>query len=102
MTGEVFVSTTVLLEFEWVMRGFYELATGQINAVLLALCSVDNVTLESRDAALSAIQWHSQGVDFADALHLALSQRCESLVTFDKKFVRKMARLAARPKVQLA
>ena len=38
-----------------------------------------------------ALAWYSDGLDFADALHLALSQDAKQLVTFDKKFV-KMAK----------
>ena len=34
-----FVSVTVLLELEWVMRGFYELPTRDISRVLRALAS---------------------------------------------------------------
>jgi bifunctional DNA-binding transcriptional regulator/antitoxin component of YhaV-PrlF toxin-antitoxin module len=34
-------------------------------------------------------QWHENGMDFADALHLAQSQNCYVIYTFDIKFVDK-------------
>jgi hypothetical protein len=34
------------------------------------------------------LQWHEQGLDFADALHLAQSEHCSSIYTFDDKFVK--------------
>lgn len=37
MTGRVFVSLTVVLELEWVLRGFYELVTADVFKVLRAL-----------------------------------------------------------------
>ena len=35
-----------------------------------------------------ALAWYANGLDFADALHLALSHDAKQLVTFDKKFVK--------------
>ncbi len=34
-----------------------------------------------------ALQWHENGLDFADALHLVQSQDCSAIYTFDTKFV---------------
>jgi predicted nucleic-acid-binding protein len=102
LAGHVWVSVTVLLEFEWVMRGFYELSTRDVARVLRALCGLENVVLDDRDHVLSAIGWHEQGMDFADALHLARSSRCEAFVTFDRGLVRRSSRLSARPHVQPA
>jgi predicted nucleic-acid-binding protein len=101
MSGEVFVSTTVLLEFEWVLRGFYQLAPRQIGAVLSALCGLANVSLEDRDAVLSALEWHQRGMDLADALHLARSTQCEAFVTFDKSLAKRAASARAMPRVEL-
>lgn len=35
------------------------------------------------------LQWHEDGLDFADALHLAQSQNCSVMYTFDDKFMKK-------------
>jgi predicted nucleic acid-binding protein len=40
--------------------------------------------------------------DFADALHLALSQGEEAVMTFDKAFARQTTRLALAPPVRTA
>jgi len=38
------------------------------------------------------LQWHENGLDFA-ALHLAQSQNCSALYTFDDKFVKRAKEL---------
>lgn len=35
-----------------------------------------------------ALLWHENGLDFADALHLAQSQDCEQFYTFDEKLIK--------------
>src|SRR5207344_3326740 len=50
-----FVSVTVLLELEWVMRGFYGLPTRDVLRVLRALASIEHITLEDRDVVLVAV-----------------------------------------------
>uniref|UniRef100_UPI00345D48BD PIN domain-containing protein n=1 Tax=Thiomonas sp. TaxID=2047785 RepID=UPI00345D48BD len=45
-----FVPVTVVLELEWVMRGFYELPRPDISRVLRALAGITHVALEDRDA----------------------------------------------------
>ena len=96
-----FVSVTVLLELEWVMRGFYELPTRDVSRVLRALASVKHVTLEDRDAVLAAIDAFDKGLDFADALHLARSSRASGFATFDQRLARRAKSLALTPLVKL-
>jgi predicted nucleic-acid-binding protein len=96
-----FVSVTVLLEFEWVMRGFYRLPAPDVSRVLRALAGIAHVTLEDRDAALAALDAFDQGLDFADALHLARSARAAGFATFDRRLATRAARLELTPPVQL-
>jgi len=96
-----FVSVTVLLELEWVMRGFYELPTKDISRVLRALASIDHVTLEDRDAVLAAVDGFDKGLDFADALHLARSSRASGFATFDQRLAKRAKVLALTPPVEL-
>ena len=96
-----FVSVTVLLELEWVMRGFYELPTRDISRVLRALASIEHVTLEDRDAVLVAIDAFDKGLDFADALHLARSSRASGFTTFDQRLAKRAKALALAPPVEL-
>ena len=96
-----FVSVTVLLELEWVMRGFYELPTKDISRVMRALASVQHIALEDRDAVLVALDAFDKGLDFADALHLARSSRASGFATFDKRLAKRAKRLALSPAVEL-
>jgi len=101
MSGSVFIPVTVLLEFEWVMRGFYELPRAAVNRVLLALCGLVTATVEDRDAVLSALQLHGTGMDLADALHLVRSEHCEALVTFDRALLRRASKIRGTTRVEL-
>lgn len=96
-----FVSVTVLLELEWVMRGFYELPNVDISRVLRALTSIGHISLEDRDAVLVALDAFDQGLDFADALHLARSERASGFATFDQRLAKRAKGLALTPPVEL-
>ena len=94
------VCKTVLLEFEWVMRGYYHFTGEEILAVFQHLLSLSNVTLEDRTTLEQAITNFGLGFDFADALHHASYQNCENVVSFDdKKFARKAVRIGLNPVV---
>ena len=88
---EVFVATTVLLETEWVLRGAYGLAKGDILAALRAFAGLPNVTLEDPLRAEKTLTWAAQGMDFADALHLAAAAGFEDFVTFDRRLAKAAA-----------
>jgi predicted nucleic-acid-binding protein len=92
---------TVLLELEWVMRGFYELPAKDVSRVLRALASIEHITLEDRDAVLVALDAFDKGLDFADALHLARSARASGFATFDKRLAKRAKTFALTPKVEL-
>lgn len=101
LTERAYVSVTVLLELEWVMRGFYQLPTRDISRVLRALAGIAHVTLEDRDAVLAAVDAFDKGLDFADALHLARSSRASGFATFDQKLAKRAKALALAPPVAL-
>ena len=101
LAERAFVSVTVLLELEWVMRGFYELPRKDASRVLRALASIEHVTLEDRDAVLVALDAFDKGLDFADALHLARSARAAAFMTFDHRLAKRAKNLALMPPVQL-
>ena len=96
-----FVSVTVLLELEWVMRGFYELPRPDVSRVLWALAGIAHVTLEDRDAVLAALEAFDKGLDFADALHLARSRRASGFATFDRRLAKRAKGLALGTPVEL-
>jgi predicted nucleic-acid-binding protein len=85
----VLLLNSVLLETAWVLKSVYGVPPGEIAAVLHDLMCIPMVMLES-PATLEAVAWYQDGMDFADAIHLAgAASRCEKLVTFDAAFVRK-------------
>ena len=96
-----FVSVTVLLELEWVMRGFYELPLKDISRVLRALTGIEHITLEDRDAVLLAMDAFDGGLDFADALHVARSSRASGFLTFDQRLTKRGRALGLVPPVEL-
>jgi predicted nucleic-acid-binding protein len=101
LSERAFVAVTVLLELEWVMRGFYELPPTDISRVLRALSSIEHITLEDRSAVLMALDAFDQGLDFADALHMARSSRASGFATFDQRLAKRAKDLALSPPVEL-
>jgi predicted nucleic-acid-binding protein len=89
--NEVFVATTVLLETEWVLRGAYNQARGDVIAALRAFAGLATVKLEEPARVEMALTLAAGGLDFADALHLSGAEGCEAFVTFDRRFVKAAA-----------
>lgn len=96
------VCKTVLLELEWVMRGYYEFERRQFVRVLQHLMSLTHVNIEDRDTVEHAMASYLAGLDFADALHHASYRTCRSMLTFDdRKFARRAIRLSLVPNVKM-
>ena len=99
-SAALFVPLTVMLEFEWVMRGFYKLPPLEFCGAAEHLIGMAHVTVERWDMVVSALVEHRRGLDFADALHWASSAGCQALLTFDDKgFARQAHRLGLQPEV---
>ena len=101
LSERAFVAVTVLLELEWVMRGFYGLPPTDISRVLRVLSSIEHITIEDRSAVLMALDAFDQGLDFADALHMARSSRASGFATFDQRLAKRAKDLALSPPVEL-
>ena len=86
-THDIFITDTVILETEWVLRFAYYYKVDQIAGALIQLISLPNVNINHPERFAQAITWHKQGLDFADAFHLANSQNCKKFFTFDKKMI---------------
>lgn len=95
--GEIFIGTTVTLETEWVLRAGYRFSSPEIAAALRGLGGLAGVTLEEPAAVAQALDWMGEGMDFADALHLARSGHCSAFVTFDRKLAKSAKGLGAIP-----
>jgi predicted nucleic-acid-binding protein len=95
----VWISRTVLLETEWVLRHAYGLDAAAIGRSFTTLLGVASVEMEDRASVLQALAWHGDGMDFADALHLAASGLATAFVSFDRVLARRARRAGAKPRV---
>ena len=82
-----FVPDTVLLETVWVLASVYRFSNAQIEAALRRFLGLPNVHLADPPRIAQALQWFADGMDFADALHLASALEVETFLTFDRRFV---------------
>ena len=86
--GGIYVSITVFLETEWVLRSAYEFDAGRILEAFESFAGLPGVRLEDPDLLALALALAREGLDFADALHLGRAQGCSAFVTFDRKLVK--------------
>jgi predicted nucleic-acid-binding protein len=94
------VAKTVLLEFEWLLRGYYKYPKAAVQRVLDHLLTIPHLIIESRNQVETAVAWLRDGMDFADALHLVSYEGCPTMASFDdKKFARRAARLKTQTRV---
>lgn len=91
---DIFITDTVILETEWVLRYAYDFKRDSINQAFNKLFGLSNIHLTNPSRIAQAIQWYEEGLDFADALHLSQCQEHESFYTFDSKFTSKAAKLS--------
>lgn len=95
------VCKTVLLELEWVLRGFYRYPRADIARVLAWLAAQPHIDLEDRAAVEQALANHAAGFDFADALHHASYADCLQVASFDDRgFARHAERMKLQPTVR--
>jgi predicted nucleic-acid-binding protein len=94
------VCKTVLLEFEWVMRGYYGFTSAEVVSVLRHLLALAHVTIEDRASVEHALSHCEAGIDLADAMHHASYRACVSVASFDdQKFARRAKKLGLAPVV---
>ena len=96
-----FVSLSMLMDLDWVLRRFYELPARDVSRLMRALVGIEHTTLEDRDAVLVAVDAFDTGLDFADALHFARSSRASGFVTFDQRHAKRDKALALTPPLEL-
>jgi predicted nucleic-acid-binding protein len=84
----ILVPHPVLLGLEWVLRAVYDLPAESIHKSILQVLGLANVQVEKAQQVSLALSWYERGMDFADALHLALATGADRLVTFDQRFIK--------------
>ena len=100
LAGDVFVPKTVVLELEWVLRYVADQPGDKVIECLAHLIALPGVTVEDRDEIETALGHCRNGIDFADALHLAASKACTELLTFDDRgYARRAQKLRLKPPV---
>lgn len=93
----VFITKTVLLETEWVLRYTYEFDRPAVAEALEKVCGLPQVVIEDEPSVRRALDWHKAGFDFADALHLAASQQAETFYSFDRELIKKAKKAQTIP-----
>lgn len=91
----ILITASVLLECEWVLRYAYRFKPDEITNAFQSLFGLPNVELQEPLVIHDAIEWHRQGMDFADALHLAKSKDADAFVTFDKKLIKAASKVTS-------
>lgn len=94
--NECLVSCTVILELAWVLAGAYKLHRADVLERIMHILQLPTISVESMEAVLLALEWYKQGMDFADALHLALTMQTQGFATFDKRFINKAKQIGTR------
>ena len=92
---------TVLLELTWVLssQSGYDLSRSVVAERLRHICGLPTITIDDASTVAQAITWYEQGMDFADALHLASSASCAGFASMDRRMTNKASRLAAGYKI---
>jgi predicted nucleic-acid-binding protein len=91
--NEIWISKTVLLETEWVLRSLYAFQSDSVARALQALAGLRSVSFEDEPGVAKAVDWFRRGLDFADALHLASAGNVDRFATFDRKLAKRAKQL---------
>lgn len=86
--GDIFIPLTVCLETEWVLRSAYRYSPERIAAGLSIVTRLPGIATEDPSAIATALEWLRDGMDFADALHLAKADGCSAFLSFDRKLAK--------------
>jgi len=94
-SDDIFITKTVMLETEWVLRHAYGIEKVNIIKGFQRLLGLRNVSVEDPDNVIQSISWYEDGLDFADALHLASIKRAEKFATFDSALTKKARQVSS-------
>jgi predicted nucleic-acid-binding protein len=94
-SDNIFIPKTVFLETQWVLHHAYAINKADIIAGFQKLLGLSNLYPENAETVTQAISWYEQGLDFADALHLASSRGSDKFATFDATFAKKAQKVSS-------
>ncbi|TCP90515.1 putative nucleic-acid-binding protein [Rhizobium sp. PP-CC-2G-626] len=98
----VVIIPTVLLETEWVLRSVAKYSRSRVLQLFQTIMASHDFVIVDRDDIERALAAFEAGMDFADAMHLCLSDEATTFVTFDRDLVRRARRYLPRASVELA
>ena len=84
-----YVSFSVLIETEWVLRSRYGYDRPRIVTALRALSSMIDVQFEQEADALWALDRYARSGELADYVHIAAARSIGRLARFERKLVRR-------------
>jgi predicted nucleic-acid-binding protein len=97
---QFFISKTVQLEIEWVLRSRYKQVCEDVANFFTLLLQKNRIICEDEEELMNAICWYRLGADFADALHLAHTKSL-SFYTFDERFCKKAIKEGIAPSINV-
>ena len=86
-----YVPGSVILETAWVLGSVYAYTRDDIHAALTKLLGLPDVRVADAPRLQQALAWYADGLDFADAMHLASAQHLTGFATFDQRFIKRAA-----------
>ena len=86
-SNDIYVTKTMILETEWVLRFSYKLKKNIIIDSIRKFIALDNVSVNDSYSVNLALDLSENGMDFADALHIASSYATNKFATFDKNCI---------------
>jgi len=95
---QFFISQTVQLEMEWVLRSRYKQSSAEIANFFNLILQKSRIDCENETELMDAICWYRLGADFADALHLAHTKSLP-FYTFDERFCKKAIKESVAPSI---
>jgi predicted nucleic-acid-binding protein len=97
------VLKSIILELVWVLSSSsgYNLPREIVLERLYHILGLPSIEMEDAAAVGQALSWYAEGMDFADALHLAACADVDGLATFDRKFAATADHLSTIPSVRL-
>jgi predicted nucleic-acid-binding protein len=93
---------TVFIETEWVLRSVVKVEARRINEMFSAVLDTDGIEVPQIEKIRSVLDLHRAGMDFADAMHLCLTDEATTFVTFDRDLVKGAKKHMPNASVELA
>ena len=98
--GGLLVSVPVVMEVYFTLTGnVLDFSEDEALSALDAVLQLPGVTVQNAETVFAAVGFAKLGMPFKDACVLAFSAEASQLVTFDKPFVKRAAKLGLLPEV---